>query len=89
MTDNTQATVGTPVAPRVLVPVLVGHAAVNLYPVINHTMLVHERAHTFQVSKTALASQALDLRVMLNALGAQLNLSTSVEGMIKEWLWFF
>jgi hypothetical protein len=33
--------------------------------------------------------QALNLRVMLDALGAQLNLSASVEGMIKEWLWFF
>ena len=26
---------------------------------------------------------------MLDALGAQLSLSASVEGMIKEWLWFF
>jgi hypothetical protein len=26
---------------------------------------------------------------MLDALGAQLNLSVSVEGMIVEWLWFF
>ncbi len=26
---------------------------------------------------------------MLDALGAQLNLSTSVKGMIEEWLWFF
>jgi hypothetical protein len=26
---------------------------------------------------------------MLDALGAQLNLSASVEGMIKEWIWFF
>ncbi len=33
--------------------------------------------------------QALNLRVMLDALGAQLNLSASVEGMIKEWLLFF
>jgi hypothetical protein len=33
--------------------------------------------------------QALELRVMLDALGAQLNLSVSVEDMIKEWLQFF
>jgi hypothetical protein len=62
---------------------------VNFYPIINTTLLVHERAHTFQINKTALSLQALDLRVMLDALGAQLNLSASVEGMIKEWLWFF
>jgi hypothetical protein len=89
MIDNTQATVGTPFAPWALVPVLVGRATVNLHPIINHTMMVHECAHAFQVNKTALATQALNLRVMLNALGAQLNLNASVEGMIEEWLWFF
>jgi hypothetical protein len=26
---------------------------------------------------------------MLDALGAQLNLSASIEGMIEAWLWFF
>jgi hypothetical protein len=61
----------------------------NLYPVIDTTMLVHERAHTFQINKTALSLQALNLRVMLDALGAQLTLSASVKGMIKEWLQFF
>jgi hypothetical protein len=89
MTDNTLATVGTPFALRALVPVSVGCLTVNLYPVIDHTMLVHERAHAFQLHKTALASQALDLRVMLNALGDQLKLSTSAKGIIKEWFWFF
>jgi hypothetical protein len=89
MMDAAQAVVGTSFAPKTLVPVLVGCTTVNLYPVVNTTMLVHEHAHAFQINKTALSLQALDLRVMLDALGAHLNLSASIEGMIKEWLWFF
>jgi hypothetical protein len=89
MSDAAQAVVGTSFAPKTLVPVLVGRTTVNLYPVVDTMMLVHERAHAFQINKTALSLQALKLRVILDALGAQLNLSASVEGMIKEWLWFF
>jgi hypothetical protein len=89
MTDTAQAILGMSFAPKTLVPVSVGCTTVNLYPVIDTRMLVHERAHTFQINKTALLLQALKLRVMLDAPGAQLNLSASVEGMIEEWLWFF
>ncbi len=84
MTDAAQTVVGTSFTPKTLVPVLVGRTTVNLYPVIDTTMLVHERAHAFQINKTALLLQALDLCVMLDALGAQLNLSASVEGMIEK-----
>jgi hypothetical protein len=89
MTDAAQAVGGTSFAPKTLVPVSVGRTTVNLYSVVDTTMLVHERAHTFQMNKTALLSQALKLRVILDALGAQLNLSATAEGMIKEWLRFF
>ena len=89
MTDAAQAVAGTSFAPKTLVPVSVGRTTVNLYPVVDTTMQVHERAHAFQINKTALASQAIELRVMLDALGAQLNLSASVEGMIEEWLRLF
>jgi hypothetical protein len=61
----------------------------DLYPVIDHTMMVHEWAHAFQINKTTLSSQALDLRVMLDTLGQQLNLSASVKGMIEDWLRYF
>ncbi len=89
MTDAAQAIVGTSFAPKMLVPVSVGCTTKNFYPIINTTLLVHERAHAFQINKTALSLQALNLRVMLDTFGAQLNFSASVEGMIKEWLWFF
>ncbi len=76
-------------APCALIPVSVGRFTINLYPVVDRTMSIQERAHAFQINKTALLSLALDLRVMLDALGAQLDLSASVEGMIKEWLRLF
>ncbi len=86
---SAQAVAGTPFAPRALVPVSDGRTTVNLYPVIDYTMMVQERARAFQINKTALLSQALDLCVMLNALGQKLNISASVKGMIKEWLRYF
>jgi hypothetical protein len=90
MTDPpNQASVSTPFAPRTLVPVSVGCTTMNLYPVIDHTMMVHKQAHAFQINKTALSLQAFVLGVMLDALGQQLNLSASVEGMIEKWLWYF
>ena len=46
--------------PRSLVAVRVGSYTVNLYPVVEETMEVHERAHAFHVNKTALASQLSD-----------------------------
>jgi hypothetical protein len=64
-------------------------ANTTLSPVVHHTMLVHKQAHAFQINKTALSSQALNLQVMMDALGQWLNLSASIEGMIKEWLQFF
>ena len=78
-----------PFAPQALVPVNVGHAMVNLYPVIDQSMAPHERAHAFHINKTALSSQNIDLRVQLDALGHQLNLSTMIDGVINNWLCYF
>ncbi len=71
---------GTPFAPRALVPVTVGRTSVNLYAIINPGMHVEERAHAFQINKTALASTPVNLLVQLNALGQQLNLAATVDG---------
>ena len=80
---------GTPFAPRALAPVAVGRTSVNLYPVIDSSMPVEERAHAYQVNKTALASAPVDLRVQLDALGQQLNLAATVDGVRDDWLRFF
>ncbi len=65
---------------RALVPVTVGRSTINLYPVINGNMATHKQAHAFHINKTALSSQNIDLRIQLDALGHQLNLSATVEG---------
>ena len=48
---------GTPFALQALVPVHVGCTTVNLYAIIDLDMHVEERAHAFQINKTALAAQ--------------------------------
>ncbi len=89
MTDSKLPTLhDTLFASRALVPVSVGRTTVNLYPVINPSMPVEERAHAFQVNKTALASAPIDLRVQLDALGQQLNLAATVNGVHDDWLRF-
>jgi len=91
MTDSTPrpASLSGPFAPRALVPINIGRGTVNLYPVIDQTMATHERAHAFHINKTALSSQNIDLRVQLDALGHQLNLSATVDGVINDWLRYF
>jgi len=82
---------GGPFIPHALVPVNVGRSTVNLYPIIDidPSMAMHERAHAYHINKTALSSQNIDLRVQLDALGHQLNLSATVEGVINDWLRYF
>jgi hypothetical protein len=52
---------GTPFAPRALVPAAIGRTTVNLYAIIDPGMHVEERAHTYQINKTALASTPVNL----------------------------
>ena len=81
--------IGTPFAPRALVPVRVGSNTIMLYPVVDQSMLPHERAHAFHYNKTALAAQNIDLRLQLDALGTQLNLIVMVDGTINNCFRFF
>jgi hypothetical protein len=71
--------------PRSLVAVRVGTYTENLYPVVKETMEVHEHAHAFHVNKATLASQAIPIRLQLNALGNQLNLAATMDGVIQDW----
>ncbi len=91
MTDSTPqpASSSGPFAPLALVPINIGRGTVNLYPVINQTMATHERAHAFHINETALSLQNINLRVQLDALGHQLNLSATVDGVINDWLRYF
>ncbi len=49
----------------------------------------HEHAHAFHINKTALVAQNIDIRLQLDTLDMQLNLSVTVDGTINDWFWFF
>jgi hypothetical protein len=73
-------------APLKLVDMAVSHVSVKLYPRITATMPVYERAHAFQVNKTALTNlPGMDFGLVLDAFGTQLNSSSTVEGLISDW----
>jgi hypothetical protein len=52
-------------------------------------MEVHERAHAFHVNKAALASQTIPIRLQLDALGNQLNLAATMDGVLQDWTRYF
>jgi hypothetical protein len=83
------ASLGTPFAPRLLVQVRIGPATIGLYPVVYPSMPPQEHAHAFHINKTALAAQNINIRLQLDALGMQLNLSATVDGTINDWFRFF
>ena len=68
--------------PWPLESVQVDKITVKLYPVVNLSMLAPERAHAFQTNKAALSIPGIDRRAMLDTLGAQLNLSAIVDGVL-------
>jgi hypothetical protein len=49
----------------------------------------HKQVHAFHINVTALSSQSIDLRAQLNALGHQLNLSVTADGVIQDWFCHF
>ena len=75
---------GAQFTPRTLVTICLGSNSVNLYPVVDENMEVHERSHTFPVNKAALALQTIIPRLQLDALGNQLNLLAKVDGVICQ-----
>ncbi len=51
-----------------------------LYPLIDETMKIEERAHAFHVNKSALRLSRLPIHSYLDALGNQLGTTTTIEG---------
>ena len=52
-------------------------------------VFVYERAHAFQIAKAALENLPANLRLVMDAFGAQLNASSTVEGILSDWRRFF
>jgi hypothetical protein len=71
--------------PRPLEPVQVDKITIKLYPVIDSTMKPPECVYVFQTNKAALAVPGIDRCMMLDTLGAQLNLSAIVDGILGNW----
>ena len=72
-------------APLDLVDVSVGQLHVKVYPKIGPSMtFVYERAHAFQIAKAAMENLLTDLRLIMDAFGAQLNASSTAEGILSD-----
>ena len=52
-------------------------------------MQPHEQAHAYHINLTVLSSQNIKPRLQLEALGHQLNLQATVDGVIRDWSCFF
>ncbi len=77
-------------APHDQVDVSVGQLHVKVYPKIGPSMVfVYKRAHAFQIVKAALENLPTNLRLILDAFGAQLNASSTVKGILSDWRRFF
>ena len=76
-------------APLDPVDIRIGAMTVKLYPKITAAMPVHERAHAFQVNKSALKDLPADFRLVIDTFSAQLNASSTVEGILSDWRRYF
>ena len=70
--------------PEQLVPVSVGRYQVNLYPKLHPTPSVVVRAHAYQICKSALGALNIDIRIIFDALGSQLNCMATIDGLIYD-----
>ena len=67
-----------------LVDVPIGRMTVKLYPKITPMMPVQERVHAFQVNKAGLKDLLTNLQLVIDAFGAQLNASSTIEGILSN-----
>ncbi len=68
-----------------LVTIQVGGLSASVYPKVDPSMPVFERAHAFQVIKSALKALPIDMRLIINAVGSQLNCSAIIDGLMYYW----
>jgi hypothetical protein len=71
--------------PWPLKAIQVDKQTLNLYPVVDSSMKLPERAHAFQTNKMALSIPGIDRHAMLDTLGTQLNLSAIINGILGDW----
>ncbi len=74
--------------PLDLVDVHVGHMTIKLYPKIGLAMKIWERTYAFQIAKTSLTNLPMELKLIIDAFGTQLNASSTTEGIIGDFKWY-
>jgi hypothetical protein len=70
--------------PKQLVPVSVGRYQVNLYPKLHLGASLVARAHAYQICKSALAALNINIRILFDALGSQLNCMATIDGLVYD-----
>jgi hypothetical protein len=70
--------------PEQLVLVSVGCYQVNLYPKLHLTASVVVRAHAYQICKSALGALNINIRILFNTLGLQLNCMATINGLVYD-----
>jgi len=85
MTSAPPAPVEMTFVPLQLVQIQIGKVTVYVYPVVTPNMPIFERAHAFQVVKTATENLPVDMRLIFDAIGTQLNCSAIVDGLLYDW----
>ena len=76
-------------APLNPIDVSVCRMTVKLYLKITPLMPVHECPHTFHANKSTLKELPNNLWLVIDAFGAQLNASLTVEGILSDWCRYF
>jgi hypothetical protein len=71
--------------PRDLVTVMVGRHSTTCYPKVEAKMPVHERAFAYQVTKSALKSLPVNIRLIIEAMATQLNCNATTDGLMYDW----
>jgi hypothetical protein len=75
--------------PKDLLTILVRRLLASFYPKVEPSKPVFEHAHAFQVAKSTLEALSIDTRLILEVMGAQLNCSTIVNGLMHNWRGLF
>jgi hypothetical protein len=68
--------------PQQLVTMSVGRYQLNLYPKLSPGTSLVECAHAYQICKSAIAALKIDIRVIFDALGLQLNCMAMINGLV-------
>jgi hypothetical protein len=71
--------------PKQLVPVSVGLYQVSLYPKLSPSASVVERAHAFQICKSALSALNINICILFDTLGSQLNCMATINSLVYDY----